>query len=142
MQTANRLGLDLGTSSIGSAIVDIDVAETLSVFAAWGRAFFPMIETPKTGQTLAADRTSIRGQRTRRDRAVRRRDQLLINLCRLCPLPQDAVTARNLATLDPYELRANAPTTPVHPFHLGRAQMHLAKRRGFQSNRRTSAKDA
>jgi len=29
----------------------------------------------------------------------------------------------------------------LHPYHLGRALMHLAKRRGFQSNRRTPEKD-
>ena len=142
MQTAYRLGLDLGTNSIGWAIVDLDVAGKPVGIRRMGSRIFSDGRHPKTGQTLAADRTSIRGQRTRRDRAVRRRDQLLINLCRLGLLPQDAVTARNLATLDPYELRADAPTKPLHPFHLGRALMHLAKRRGFQSNRRTPAKDA
>ncbi|MCU0793691.1 MAG: type II CRISPR RNA-guided endonuclease Cas9, partial [Opitutaceae bacterium] len=142
MQTAYRLGLDLGTNSIGWAMVDLSPEGKPTRIRRLGSRIFSDGRHPKTGQTLAADRTTIRGQRTRRDRAIRRRDQLLLNLCRLGLLPQDADTARKLATLDPYQLRAEAPQKPLHPFHLGRALMHLAKRRGFQSNRRTPAKDA
>ncbi len=142
MQTAYRLGLDLGTNSIGWSMVDLDHDGRPVGIRRMGSRIFSDGRHPKTGQTLAADRTSVRGQRTRRDRAIRRRDQLLITLCRLGLLPQDAETARKLATLDPYELRAAAPQKPLHPYHLGRALMHLAKRRGFQSNRRTPAKDA
>lgn len=142
MQSAYRLGLDLGTNSIGWTMIDLDPSGKPTGIRRMGSRIFSDGRDPKSGQTLAADRTSIRGQRTRRDRAIRRRDQLLLNLCRLGLLPQDADTARKLATLDPYELRAAAPQKPVHPFHLGRALMHLAKRRGFQSNRRTPAKDA
>ncbi|WP_298288793.1 type II CRISPR RNA-guided endonuclease Cas9 [Novosphingobium sp.] len=142
MQLVYRLGLDLGTNSIGWTMVNLDAEGKPVGIRRMGTRIFSDGRDPKSGQTLAADRTSVRGQRTRRDRAIRRRDQLLINLCRLGLLPQDAETARKLATLDPYELRAVAPQKPLHPFHLGRALMHLAKRRGFQSNRRTPAKDA
>lgn len=142
MQLAYRLGLDLGTNSIGWTIVDLDAEGKTAGIRRMGSRIFSDGRDPKSGQTLAADRTSVRGQRTRRDRAIRRRDQLLLNLCRLGLLPQDADAARKLTTLDPYELRATAPQRPLHPFHLGRALLHLAKRRGFQSNRRTPTKDA
>jgi CRISPR-associated endonuclease Csn1 len=142
MLSPYRLGLDLGTNSIGWTMVDLDAEGKPIGIRRMGSRIFSDGRHPKTGQTLAAARTSIRGQRTRRDRAVRRRDQLLLTLCRLGLLPQDTVTARNLATLDPYRLRAEAVQKPLHPFHLGRALMHLAKRRGFQSNRRTPSKDA
>jgi CRISPR-associated endonuclease Csn1 len=141
MHTAYRLGLDLGTNSIGWTMVDLDANAKPTGIRRMGSRIFSDGRDPKSGQTLAADRTTVRGQRTRRDRAIRRRDQLLINLCRLGLLPQDADTARKLATLDPYQLRAEAPKKPLAPFHLGRALMHLAKRRGFQSNRRTPTKD-
>jgi CRISPR-associated endonuclease Csn1 len=122
-------------------MVDLDPDGKPIAISRMGSRIFSDGRDPKSGQTLAADRTSVRGQRTRRDRAIRRRDQLLLNLCRLGLLPQDTATARNLATLDPYQLRADAVQKPLHPFHLGRALMHLAKRRGFQSNRRTPSKD-
>ena len=141
MLSPYRLGLDLGTNSIGWTMVDLDAEGKPAGIRRMGSRIFSDGRDPKNGQTLAADRTSVRGQRTRRDRAIRRRDQLLLNLCRLGLLPQDTKTARNLATLDPYQLRAEAVEKPLQPFHLGRALMHLAKRRGFQSNRRTPSKD-
>lgn len=137
-----RLGLDLGTNSIGWSMLDLDAEGKPITIRRLGVRIFSDGRDPKSGQTLAADRTLIRGQRTRRDRAIRRRDQLLISLCRLGLLPQDGETAHNLSTLDPYELRASAPSKPLHPYHLGRALMHLAKRRGFQSNRRTPTAEA
>jgi len=142
MERKYRLGLDLGTNSIGWAMLELDAEERPSAIRRLGVRIFTDGRDPKSGQTLAADRTLIRGQRTRRDRATRRRNQLLLNLCRLGLLPQDTETARKLVTLDPYELRAAALERPLHPFHLGRALMHLAKRRGFQSNRRTPAREA
>jgi CRISPR-associated endonuclease Csn1 len=123
-------------------MVDLNSEGKPAAIRRMGSRIFSDGRDPKSGQTLAADRTTVRGQRTRRDRAIRRRDQLLLTLCRLGLLPQDAETARKLATQDPYQLRAEAPQKALPPFHLGRALMHLAKRRGFQSNRRTPAKDA
>jgi CRISPR-associated endonuclease Csn1 len=123
-------------------MVDLNSEGKPTAIRRMGSRIFSDGRDPKSGQTLAADRTAVRGQRTRRDRAIRRRDQLLLNLCRLGLLPQDVETARKLATQDPYQLRAQAPQKPLHPYQLGRALMHLAKRRGFQSNRRTPAKDA
>lgn len=121
-------------------MVDLDSEGRPIAIRRMGTRIFSDGRDPKSGQTLAADRTAVRSQRTRRDRAVRRRNALLVSLCQLGLLPQDAQTARNLSTLDPYELRALAVSKPLHPFHLGRALMHLAKRRGFQSNRRTPAR--
>jgi len=139
--TPYRLGLDLGTNSIGWTMLRISPDGRPEKILRMGTRIFSDGRDPKSGQSLAADRTTVRGQRTRRDRAVQRRDALLRRLCTLGLLPQDEITARNLITLDPYELRAEALRRPLHPYHLGRALMHLAKRRGFQSNRRTPDKD-
>jgi CRISPR-associated endonuclease Csn1 len=141
MNKPYRLGLDLGTNSIGWTMLEISDDGRPAAILRMGSRIFSDGRDPKSGQSLAADRTSIRGQRTRRDRAVQRRDALLRRLCSLGLLPQDGETSRNLLTLNPYELRAAALTRPLHPYHLGRALMHLAKRRGFQSNRRTPDKD-
>lgn len=142
MNTPYRLGLDLGTNSIGWTILDFSDDGKPSGIRRMGTRIFSDGRDPKSGQSLAADRTSVRSQRSRRDRAIQRRDALLLRLCKLGLLPQDAEIARNLATLDPYQLRSDALARPLHPFHFGRALMHLAKRRGFQSNRRTPGKDA
>lgn len=142
MSTPYRLGLDLGTNSIGWAMMDLDPTGRPVAIRRMGSRIFSDGRDPKSGQSLAISRTSVRGQRTRRDRAKRRRDALILTLRQSGLLPQDVETARNLATHDPYELRARAATKPIDAFLLGRALMHLAKRRGFQSNRRTPAKDA
>jgi len=142
MNKPYRLGLDLGTNSIGWALLELSLDGKPTSILRMGSRIFSDGRNPKSGQTLAEARTSIRGQRTRRDRANRRRDALVQTLRRVGFLPGDPAVARNLACHDPYELRAKAAVEPIEPFLLGRALMHLAKRRGFQSNRLTPAKDA
>ncbi|MBL9217978.1 MAG: type II CRISPR RNA-guided endonuclease Cas9 [Opitutaceae bacterium] len=142
MNKPYRLGLDLGTNSIGWTILDLSAEGKPIAIRRMGSRIFSDGRNPKSGQSLAISRTSVRGQRTRRDRAKRRRDALILTLRQSGLLPQDMESARNLASRDPYELRARAATKPIDAFLLGRALMHLAKRRGFQSNRRTPAKDA
>lgn len=141
MKKRYRLGLDLGTNSIGWTMLDLSEEGKPVSILRMGSRIFPDGRDPKSGQSLASGRTSVRSQRTRRDRSIQRRDALLKRLCSLGLLPQDSETAKNLLTLNPYELRANALHHPLHPYHLGRALMHLAKRRGFQSNRRTPDND-
>lgn len=141
MNTPYRLGLDLGTNSIGWAMLQVSPEDRPAKILRMGSRIFSDGRDPKSRQSLAANRTSIRGQRTRRDRSIQRRGALLRRLCASGLLPQDSETAKNLLTLDPYRLRAEALVKTLHPYHLGRALMHLAKRRGFQSNRRTPAKD-
>lgn len=141
MSTPYRLGLDLGTNSIGWAMMDLDTTGRPVAIRRMGSRIFSDGRDPKSGQSLAISRTSVRGQRTRRDRAKRRRAAFILFLRQSGLLPQDRETASNLASHDPYELRARAASKPIEAFLLGRALMHLAKRRGFQSNRRTPAKD-
>jgi len=78
----------------------------------------------------------------RRERFLKRRADLLAKLIALGLFPKDKTTGRNLATLDPYELRVRAlRDEKLHPFHLGRALLHLARRRGFKSNRKSVKTD-
>lgn len=142
MNTPYRLGLDLGTNSIGWAMIDLDPTGRPVAIRRMGSRIFSDGRDPKSRQSLAISRTSVRGQRTRRVRANRRREALILTLCQFGLLPEDPETSRNLASHDPYALRAQAATAPLEPYLLGRALMHLAKRRGFQSNRRTPAKEA
>ncbi|MBI2813576.1 MAG: type II CRISPR RNA-guided endonuclease Cas9 [Opitutae bacterium] len=137
MSTPYRLGLDLGTNSIGWAMMDLDATGRPVAIRRMGSRIFSDGRIPKTGESLAAARTKARGQRVRRERFLARRTKLLTSLTSLGLFPDetDQIARRNLATLDPYELRAKALDGALHPWHLGRALLHLAKRRGFKSNR-------
>jgi CRISPR-associated endonuclease Csn1 len=135
-----RLGLDLGTNSLGWTMLELDSdRRPFRVFRMGVRIFSDGREPD--GNSLAATRTEKRGQRIRRERFLKRRSALLSKLKALGLFPSDRVIGRNLATLDPYEQRAKALAGKLHPFHLGRALIHLAQRRGFKSNRKSAKTD-
>ena len=131
-----RLGLDVGTNSIGWAAVRLDKAHNPCGILDLGVRVYSDGRNPRDGSSLAAQRRVPRGQRRRRDRYLRRRADLLDALvaCGLMPPDEDARQA--LTQLDPYELRARALDHPLTPFELGRALFHLNQRRGFKSNRK------
>lgn len=135
-----RLGLDLGTNSLGWTMLELDAdRRPFRVFRMGVRIFSDGREPD--GNSLAATRTEKRGQRIRRERFLKRRSALLSKLKALSLFPSDRVIGRNLATLDPYEQRTKALAGKLHPFHLGRALIHLAQRRGFKSNRKSAKTD-
>lgn len=137
MSVRYRLGIDLGTNSLGWAMVELDPANNPVRIYRLGSRIFSDGRVPKTGESLAATRTKARGLRLRRKRFLARRAKLLAKLASLGLFPEehDTIARRNLTTLDPYALRAKAVTEKIPPWHLGRALLHLAKRRGFKSNR-------
>ena len=136
-----RLGFDLGTNSIGWAVYRLDgipsrshvatVAELLDC----GVRVFDDGRNPKDGRSLAEMRRIPRSARRRRDRYLERRGHLIALLVDLGLMPIDETERRNLAELDPYELRAHGLDKPLAPYELGRALFHLNQRRGFKSNR-------
>lgn len=136
-----RLGLDLGTHSIGWAILELDSENRPCDLKRMGSRIFSDGRTPKDGTSLAVSRRLARGARRRRDRYIQRRTKLLNALVRMGLFPDDLVERKKLETRNPYELRAKAAKGPVHPFELGRALFHLNQRRGFKSNRKTQTKD-
>ncbi len=129
-----RLGLDIGTNSIGWCLYDGNRIRDIGV------RIFSDGRDPKSGASLAVDRRDARAMRRRRDRYVRRRSALLDALIDTGLMPADAQDARALAGCDPYALRANALEGPLSPYHLGRALFHLNQRRGFKSNRKAERK--
>ena len=136
-----RLGLDLGTNSLGWSMLELDENNYPVRVHRLGVRIFSDGRDPKTEVSLAAARTQARGQRIRRERFLKRRTDLLAKLVALGLFPSDKNVGRNLATLDPYELRSKALNEKLHPFHLGRALLHLARRRGFKSNRKSAKTD-
>jgi len=151
------LGLDLGTNSLGWAVVDTDVAENpiphkgVVVFEEGvNREQSDSLETPATVR-----RAKRMARRLRFRRHLRRRLVLKILIERkMCPLTQEELKAwsqtglfpkenaafiewlKSTDTRNPYCDRARAATEKTDPLTLGRAIYHLAQRRGFKSGRK------
>jgi CRISPR-associated endonuclease Csn1 len=138
---AYRLGLDIGTNSIGWWLVTLDAQGRPNGSLAGGVRIFSDGRNPKDGTSLAVQRRGPRSMRRRRDRYLRRRDDLMEMLIALDLMPADETARKNLEQLDPYELRARAARTGLSPHELGRALFHLDQRRGFKSNRKTDSSD-
>ena len=137
------LGLDLGTNSIGWALVDFDNNQQPRELIACGSRIFQEAVEAKTGTPKNHTRRAARAARKLVARRKQRRTKLLNLLVRHGMLPQDE-TERDALLLDnqannPYQLRKRGLDEKLEPFAFGRALYHLAQRRGFQSNRKTAS---
>ena len=149
------LGLDLGTNSIGWAIVD----DTQNKIIGMGSRIFPVgVDNLGDGEgelSKNASRTGARGTRRQFFRRKLRKKVLLkelSNLC-MCPLSEKdfehwkknkKFPTQELATwfaLNPYELRNRALKEKLSLEEIGRIFYHLIQRRGFLSNSRSAGKD-
>lgn len=135
-----RLGIDLGTNSLGFALVELKDDKPMRPIHMGVRIFSDGREA-KTGTSLAVDRRTARGMRRRRDRLLRRQQMLMEELINSGLMPQDKMERKKLELLDPYFLRQKGLYEKLTPYELGRALFHLNQRRGFQSNRKQVAKD-
>lgn len=134
------LGLDLGTNSIGWALIDFDDNQQPQKLIACGSRIFQEAVEAKTGTPKNHARRAARAARKLVARRKQRRTKLLNLLVRHGLLPQDEAE-RNVLLLDnqannPYQLRKRGLDEKLEPFSFGRALYHLAHRRGFQSNRK------
>lgn len=147
------LGLDLGTNSLGWAILNDAAVENAGVLIfeeGVNREQSDSLETP-----AATRRAKRMARRLRFRRHMRRRRILKILIANgMCPLTlgelkswaQDGVFPKdNRAFIDwlkstdsdnPYCDRAKAASEKVDPLTLGRAVYHIALRRGFKSGRK------
>ena len=136
-----RLGLDLGTNSIGWAAITLDDQGRLCGILDMGVRIYPDGRNPTDKTSNAVARRVARGQRRRRDRYLARRGELMQALIEFGLMPPDPEAREELQRLDPYSLRARALAEPLHPFELGRALFHLNQRRGFKSNRKSGGEE-
>jgi len=132
------LGLDLGTNSIGWALLD---TESQKIIDAGVRVFQEGVARTPTGseESKNAQRRNARGLRKQNARFKMRRDlliKILTDLNWYLPESKDAFYKMN-----PYELRKRGLDEALTLPELGRAIFHLSMRRGFKSNRRAGAKD-
>lgn len=137
-----RLGLDLGSNSIGWCMVRLDKNKQPCAVIRAGVRVFPDGRNPKDGSSLAVTRRQARQMRRRRDRLLKRKARLLNALVELGFFPANEPERRALAGLDPYVLRKRGLDHALTGPEFGRALFHINQRRGFKSNRRADAKDA
>ena len=155
---AKILGLDLGTNSIGWAIVDKD-GNDYSLIDKGVRIFSEGVKSEKgIESSRAAERTGYRSARKIKYRRKLRKYETLkvLSLNGMCPLSVEEVEGwkksgfikyplnpeflKWLQTSDnenvnPYFFRDKASKQKVTLFELGRALYHITQRRGFLSNR-------
>lgn len=130
------LGLDLGTNSIGWALVD---ERAKKIMATGVRVFPEGVDRDQQGgeKSKSAARRIARGTRRQISRRARRTRQLRQLLTDAGLLPKGHAELEDILELNPYELRRRALDHAVTPHELGRALLHLNQRRGFLSNRKT-----
>lgn len=136
-----RLGLDLGSNSIGWFVIWLDDNGKPCGLGPGGVRIFPDGRDPQSKASNAASRRVARGMRRRRDRYLKRRERLMEQLVGFGLMPADEAERKKLEKCDPYELRANALDHRLPLHHVGRALFHLNQRRGFRSNRKTDGGD-
>ena len=131
------LGLDIGTSSIGWAVLDLDKERIHDL----GVRIFERPEDPQNGDSLAKPRRDARSARRRLKRRRQRLNHLKQFFIDQNILTKDQVEEvldckSDFNKLDVYELRARALTEELSPEELLKVLYQIAKRRGFKSNRK------
>ncbi len=136
-----RIGVDLGTNSLGWAAVQLiekpnsplKTGPMLDV----GARIFSDSRNPKDGSSNAVKRRGPRSTRRNRDRKNARARSMLHALTEAKLFPESKDERKQLERLDPWCLRARALDEKLSPYEIGRALFHLQERRGFKSNRKT-----
>lgn len=152
---AKILGLDMGTNSIGWALIEDKQNKILGI----GSRIFPMgVENLGDGDnemSKNASRTGARGVRRQFFRRRLRKKILLkaLSIYNMCPLidadfnnwkKTKQFPSEKLASwfaLNPYELRQKALKEKLELQEIGRIFYHLIQRRGFLSNSRKGGTD-
>jgi len=146
-----RLGLDIGTNSIGWALVE----DEKRILGSGVRIFPEGVVNIGEGEremSKNSERRQFRGIRRQNFRRKLRKKILLkaLSMNGMCPVSiedlklsfrahkfPDTPEMRSWFRLNPYTLRAKALKEPLTLIELGRLLYQLAQRRGFQSNSRS-----
>lgn len=134
-------GLDIGIASIGWAAIDEKCDTPLQGL---GSRIFVSAEVPKTGESLALPRRLARGMRRRiRRRAHRmwRIRQLFLRVGLIDDVGLADLYKTSKDDLTPWLLRADGLNQKLNQRDWARTLLHIAKHRGFKSNRKSEASD-
>jgi CRISPR-associated endonuclease Csn1 len=138
-----RLALDLGSTSLGWAVLALDDAQPPrpKAIAKAGVRIFSDGRNPKDGSSLAVTRREARAMRRRRDRLLKRKSRMMQTLIAHGFFSKDEAARKEMETVNPYSLRAKGLDEALNPEEFARALFHINQRRGFKSNRKTDKKD-
>lgn len=134
------IGLDVGITSVGWAIVALDEDDNPYGILDMGVRIFDVAEQPKTGASLAAPRREARSARRRIRRRHHRKERirtLIISSGILSKEELDNLFCGHLENI--YALRVRALDQQMTPQEFARILLHLSQRRGFKSNRKGAA---
>jgi CRISPR-associated endonuclease Csn1 len=136
-----RLALDLGSTSLGWAMLRLDAYDAPCAVIKAGVRIFPDGRNSQDGSSLAVERREARAMRRRRDRLLKRKARMTQALIDHGFFPSKEEERKALVTLNPYELRAKGLDRALTPGEFARALFHINQRRGFKSNRKTDKKE-
>lgn len=140
-------GFDLGTASVGFAVVDQDEEKGEGKILKLGVRIFPEGVTEKTREPRNWQRRQSRLARRQFRRRRWRKRKLRAALAEAGLLPRSEREPRSHQTRgdfflssepgrDPYELRAKGVNEELTPHEIGRALFHLSKHRAFVGSRK------
>jgi CRISPR-associated endonuclease Csn1 len=131
------LGLDIGSNSIGWALLKTDKKPAIIDIGV--RVFPEGVDRDTKGleKSKNATRREARGARRIKYRRNLRKNQLVNTLKTAGFLPENKEQLSELFKKNPYQLRAMGLDEKLGLYEFGRALFHINQRRGFKSNRKT-----
>jgi CRISPR-associated endonuclease Csn1 len=136
-----RLALDLGSTSLGWAMVRLNDRDEPNAVIKAGTRIFSDGRNPKDGSSLAVSRREARAMRRRRDRLLKRKARMMKTLIAHGFFPHDEAARKAMLRTEPLALRRKGLDEALKPEEFARALFHINQRRGFKSNRKTDKKE-
>ncbi len=134
-----RLGLDIGITSVGWAVINLDKKRIENL----GVRIFNAAENPKDGSSLALPRRLARGKRR-----LLRRKAYRVNRVKKLIIEKNILSKEQLDKLfntktsnDVWEARVQALEKKITNEQFAKILINLCKRRGFKSNRKNEIND-
>ena len=144
------LGLDLGTNSIGWAVVDeAESNEEQSSIVKLGVRVNPLtvdeLQNFEKGKSIETntDRTQKRSMRRNLQRYKLRREELIRILCNAGFITDNTILSENgnRTTFETYRLRAKAATEEISLEEFARVLLMINKKRGYKSSRKAKGEE-
>ena len=144
------LGLDLGTASIGWAVVNsADKSDEKSSIIACGSRVIPLTVDEKDSFekgkaiTTNADRRLKRGMRRNLQRTKQRRDNLVERMIKEGWIESSKALSEKGpgSTYETIRLRAHAASEEITLQDLAKVLLSISKKRGYKSSRKTDSSD-
>ena len=133
-----RIGLDLGITSVGWAVLEHDINDDPMRIVDLGVRTFDAAENPKNGDSLSLARREARGLRRRLRRRADRVAKIKKFLGKLLFDDERYQPANNL---DLFEIRHRGISSEISKEELYKVITYFVKHRGFKSNRKSDSSD-